>query len=322
MSNDGYAPDWLEVEKQLGGRPALQEPWQEYRAQYDPLLAALASQWQPLDASIATTDQQIDENVGVRIFTPPASGDSKLPICLHLHGGGFLAGNLDSEAPHCRYIASKLPCIVVSVEYRLCPEHKLPIPIDDCCTAFEWAYSNAERLGGDPAKCFVLGGSAGAALALQTVQRLVSKAETKSRVRTCIAFSPIAVHPKAVPEKYISIYTAYTDNAVDTPVITAKVMLQTFPACGMEAAPRDPDFLPVWNDNLKHFPPTWISTCGKDPLRDDGVVLERTMEDVGVRVKRVHYEGYPHYFHIFPTLEKRVQFMDDVVSGINWAFGK
>jgi versiconal hemiacetal acetate esterase len=71
--------------------------------------------------------------------------------------------------------------------------------------------------------------------------------------------------------------------------------------------------------NLKDFPPTYISTCGKDPLRDDGKVLELMLKKEGVPVKRDHYDGVPHYFWMFPGVEEDLNFLENVAKGAQWA---
>ncbi len=97
----------------------------------------LAAQAPPLDTSVETRDETAD-GVPVRIYTPPGVAGKKLPLVVYIHGGGYLLGNLDTEDPWCRFIAKETPSIVVSVDYRLSTEHKLPVMLDDCVTAYKW----------------------------------------------------------------------------------------------------------------------------------------------------------------------------------------
>lgn len=162
-AEDGYNPEWLEVptptpfpppfstkqpvtnpllqlEKALGSRPILHGTASEIIQQYNGLGAILASQLPPPDASVSARDEKIDDNVTVRIYTPDAdaTGGKKLPLGVYIHGGGYICGNLDTEDPICRALAHHVPCVVVSVDYRLGPEHKLPVMTNDCIAAYKW----------------------------------------------------------------------------------------------------------------------------------------------------------------------------------------
>jgi acetyl esterase len=97
--------------------------------------------------------------IPVRIYTPEGSGP--LPILVYFHGGGWVIGNLDTHDASCRTLANLSGAIVMSVDYRLSPEHKFPAPFDDCFAAARWAVENAASLGGDPARVAIGGDSAG-----------------------------------------------------------------------------------------------------------------------------------------------------------------
>lgn len=97
----------------------------------------LASQMPPPDTSIATKDETVD-GVSIRIYTPEGAEGKKLPVGVFTHGGGYICGNLDSEDPVCRIVAKNTPCIIVSVDYRLGPKHKMPAMLDDTVTAYKW----------------------------------------------------------------------------------------------------------------------------------------------------------------------------------------
>lgn len=90
------------------------------------------------DLIFQTGDEAITNEVKTRIYTPPGATDKKLPLIVFLHGGGWLAGNLDSEDHICRNVCAEISCIVVSVDYRLFPDVNFPLPIDDCYNAYQW----------------------------------------------------------------------------------------------------------------------------------------------------------------------------------------
>jgi len=127
----------------------------------------------------------------------------------------------------------------------------------------------------------------------------------------------MAIHPSACPEGYQETYHSYNELA-DAAVINAVALQMAFQLSGADEAPTSPEYFVVHSDHLKDFPPTWISSNGQEALRDDAIVLERSLRETSVPVKRLLYEGYPHWFHVYPTLEKRVDFMNDIVDGIHW----
>ena len=112
----------------------------------------------------------------------------------------------------------------------------------------------------------------------------------------------VTAHPESIPVEYKSQYTAYTDNKSGVPIIDAATMQTFFEAAGTNY--HDEKVFVTLSKNLKDFPPVYIATCGKDPLRDDGRVLEAMLKKEGVKTKSDHYEGVPHYFWLFPGIER------------------
>lgn len=91
----------------------------------------------PPDLTVKTRDTS-GNGVPVRIYTPEGAEGKSLPVGVYYHGGGYVLGNLDSEDALCRYIAKHTPCIIVSTDYRLAPEHKIPAILEDSVSAFKW----------------------------------------------------------------------------------------------------------------------------------------------------------------------------------------
>lgn len=114
-----------------------------------------------------------------------------------------------------------------------------------------------------------VGASAGGGLALSVANQIV-KSGDKSRIQGIVAMVPTTAHPESIPADYKSQYTAYTDNASEVPVIDADSMRIFYEQAGVD--PKDEKAFVTLSKNLHEFPPTYISTCGKDPLRDDGKV--------------------------------------------------
>jgi versiconal hemiacetal acetate esterase len=128
----------LQLEEVLGGRTALKGTAEEFRAQFDGLLGMLAPLYPPPTDAVSTKDGDVD-GIAYRIYTPVAASKSgPLPVGLYTHGGGFVVGNLDAEDVLCRAIAEHAGVILVSVDYRLAPEHKAPAQLTDSLNVLKW----------------------------------------------------------------------------------------------------------------------------------------------------------------------------------------
>ncbi|KAL5333936.1 Alpha/Beta hydrolase protein [Aspergillus crustosus] len=122
-----------------------------------------------------TEDIKVNAKLTVRTYTHTAgpAGSNPLPVGLYFHGAGFCCGDLESEDTFCRLLAEHLPCLVISVVYRLAPDHKAPAQLDDALEAWNWAYNNASILNGDGGRYCTVGQSAGGNLALTLAPRLI-----------------------------------------------------------------------------------------------------------------------------------------------------
>lgn len=176
-------------------------------------------------------------------------------------------------------------------------------------------WENAVALGGNQDTVFAIGESAGACLAMQVTRAFIEKGQ-KSLVRGVVALCPLAAHPASVPKKYREIYTAYDENGEGVPMVDRKVMETFFESAKMD--PMDPSHFITVSDDIGGFPPTFIVTAEKDPLRDDGVVMHEMLRDNGVMVERQHYLGVGHVFWSFPMLKKRDIFLKDTCEGIKF----
>lgn len=130
---------------------------------------------------------------------------------------------------------------------------------------------------------------------------------------------PVTAHPSSIPAAYKSHYTAYVENASGVPVIDKGTMDTFFSAAAVD--PHDEKVFVTLSKGLKEFPKTYIATCGKDPLRDDGKVLNQMLEKYGVETRWDFYEGVPHYFWLMPGAERGGEFLDNVVGGARFVLG-
>ncbi|KAJ8071148.1 hypothetical protein OCU04_001488 [Sclerotinia nivalis] len=317
-STEGYKPEWLELEKALGTRPLLTGTPADIERQFNELITSLAAQAGPPDSSVQTRDTSAD-GVPVRIYTPPNTSDKKpLPLGVYYHGGGCCVGNLDSEDSCCRYIAKTVPCILVSVDYRLGPKYKMPVMLDDSLKAFEWAWNHASELNADPTQTFTIGGSAGGCLALTVANDLIATGK-QDHIKGIVALVPATAHPSSIPAAYKDHYKSYEENASGVPILDRETLNTFFEA--IDADFHEERLFMTLSKHLDKFPPTYIATCGKDPLRDDGKVLEMMLRDKGVQTKSDHYEGVPHYFWIFPGIKGGDEFLENVCQGVKFVLG-
>jgi versiconal hemiacetal acetate esterase len=130
----------------------------------------------------------------------------------------------------------------------------------------------------------------------------------------------VAAHPDWVPEAYAEQYTAYTENGPGVPIIDATTMKTFFEVAG--ADPMDVKVFVSLSEDLKQFPPTYIATCGKDPLRNDGEIFKAMLKEEGVKTKSNQYEGQLHCFWMIPGISGGEEFLQDVVKGTQWALGQ
>jgi versiconal hemiacetal acetate esterase len=125
------------VEKELGTRPVLHGTAEELRGQFAGLGQFLATQYPPPSPAVKADDHDIG-GIRARVYTPRDPHNEPLPVAVYAHGGGFVLGNLDTEDPLCRAVVENTRSIIVSIEYRLAPEHRAPAQIDDMVKGFEW----------------------------------------------------------------------------------------------------------------------------------------------------------------------------------------
>ncbi|KIM93847.1 hypothetical protein OIDMADRAFT_136842, partial [Oidiodendron maius Zn] len=163
-------------------------------------------------------------------------------------------------------------------------------------------------------KVFTAGTSAGGGLALNVTDALIEEGHG-SYVQGVVAIVPITAYPSSVPVEYKSQYTSYEENGSGVPIIDASTMKTLFEAAGCKY--DDPRTFVTLSQNLSQFPPTYISTCGKDPLRDDGKVLEAMLKKLDVKTRSDHYSGVPHSFWLFPNMHGE-DVLANAVSGAQW----
>jgi acetyl esterase/lipase len=225
-------------------------------------------------------------DVPVRVHRPEAA-EHDGPALLMIHGGGWIMGDLESEDVAARVATSRLGCVVVTVEYRLSPEHRYPAALEDCLTALTWIAEGSRRLDIDPARVGVSGTSAGGALA--AALSLVTRERGGPKIRfLCLDI------PMLDDRLSTSSMVAYSDTPVwNTPEAEASWDSYLGPgARGTDSVP--PAAAPAREVDLAGLPPTLVMTCQFDPLRDEGLEYARRLLEAGVPTEVVNFAGTFH----------------------------
>ncbi|MGY4539137.1 acetyl esterase [Mucilaginibacter sp. UYNi724] len=223
-------------------------------------------------------------NIHVRIYTPK-TGKAAYPVIVYYHGGGFVIANLDVYDASANVLADKTDAIVVSVAYRLAPEHKFPVAHNDAFAAYKWVVNNAASIKGDPEKIAVAGESAGGNLAINTA---IKARDSKIMIPTAIvAVYPIAGSDMATP--------SYTKNAAAKPLDKPMMMWFVKNYLNNMAEGKDPR-INLIAANLKGLPPTTVITDEIDPLQSEGMTLVEKLKAAGVTVDSKNWNGVTHEF--------------------------
>jgi acetyl esterase len=223
--------------------------------------------------------------LAARLYVPEHE-QSPLPLLVYLHGGGWVRGSLDSHDNVCRLLAREAGVLVLSVDYRLAPEHPFPAAVDDAYAAFLFACNNAKELGADPAAVAVGGDSAGGNLTLVTAQLAVADGGP-------VPAFLLAFYPATDFSVKRRSYELFRDGFLLTESATDWYRERYLPD---ESAARDPRASPLLAEDLSGMPPTYIATAGFDVLRDEGEAYAARLREAGVPVAIRRHRGLIHAF--------------------------
>ena len=218
-------------------------------------------------------------DVPVRIYWPPIETHDDLPVVVFYHGGGWSIGDLDTHDHVARAHAVGAAAIVVSVDYRLAPEHPFPAGVEDAWAALQWVGEHAAELGGDPSRIAVAGDSAGGNLS--AVMALRARDAGGPPLVFQLLWYPVAVGDLSAP--------SFTENA-DAPILNREVigafMTWYLPGVDMsDTASLPTDVAPANAASLAGLAPAFIGTAEHDPLRDDGGKYAEMPSAAGVPVE-------------------------------------
>jgi acetyl esterase len=214
-----------------------------------------------------------------RLYVPAQEGEALL---VYIHGGGHVLGSLDSHDQTCRFLAREGRLRVLSVDYRLAPEHPFPAAVEDCLAAFEWAVENAGDLGADAARLAVGGDSAGGNLAAVVSQLAGRKPAMQLLIYPVCDFSQKRESYRLFRDGFLLTERGmdwYRDHYLPSP-----------------DAARDPRASPLLAEDLSGAPPTYMTIAGFDPLRDEALAYARRLEEAGADLTLDVHAGLIHGF--------------------------
>jgi acetyl esterase len=221
-----------------------------------------------------------------RWYVPAGAEGDRPGVFVYLHGGGWSLGDLDGFDRVCRALANASGAGVLSVDYRLAPEHPFPAAVDDAEAALRWAAAEApDALGADSDRLAIGGDSAGANLAAVVARRARDAAGPPLRAQ-------VLVYPVTDLRMASASYSQFADN----PLLDRARMEAHREEYLAGADPEDEDASPLLAEDLRGLPPAFIVTAGHDVLRDDGAAYAARLQEAGVPVKRVHYADMAHGF--------------------------
>ncbi|HEY1933350.1 MAG TPA: alpha/beta hydrolase [Acetobacteraceae bacterium] len=236
----------------------------------------------------------------------------KLPALIYYHGGGWLLGDLDSHDVVCRRFANIARCRVVSVDYRMAPEHKFPASVDDSAAATRWAIANADSLGIDASRVAVGGDSAGGNLA--AVMALMARDGT---------LPPLVFQLLIYPATDMMMTTVSSQTITGGVPLTSATM-RWFINHYMRGRDDERDWRasPLRAVDLAGTAQALVLTCAYDPLCDEGIAYARRLEREGVRVTHMHFSDQPHGFmsmgRIIRAADVAIDMMGAVLKKALW----
>jgi acetyl esterase len=229
--------------------------------------------------------------IGLRIYRP--EGEGLLPAVFYFHGGGFCTGSIDLVDPICRLLTNRSGCVVISVDYRLAPEHPYPAAVMDAYVAISWVGAYGENFGVDPSRLAVVGESAGATVATAACMLIRDKNLGDPEIKLQILLCPVTDLVKFETPSY----QEYGEGHLLT---TAMMRAwKGYYLTGVEERVAETYCSPVREPNLNDLPPAIIVTAEYDPLRDEGEAYGQLLLINGVMAEVRREEGMIHNFFWF-----------------------
>ena len=286
MPLDPRAKRFLDMLATAGGTDPPRLTVHDRREAFRKLMSLSAS-----DVGIGCVEDRVlagpDAPVGIRIYTPAATAAGQLPGLVYFHGGGLVAGGVDTHEWVCRMLANDTGCRLVSVDYRLAPEHKFPAAVVDGHAATTWVIKHAADLGIIRHRIAVGGDSAGSTLAMVVCQTV--KQTQTPKLAAQLLLCPITDFAAETESRRTFAESRLLNKA------TMDRDLEHYLPAGVDAT--DPRISPLRASDFSGLPPAYIHTAEFDPLRDEGKAYADRLTRAGVEVKYTCHQGMVHLFY-------------------------
>jgi len=249
--------------------------------------------------------------IPVRVYAPEGEEEPR-PGVVYFHGGGFVMGSLETHDATCRSLANASGCTVVSVDYRLAPEHPFPAAPEDCYAATRWVASHGAELGIDPDRLAVAGDSAGGNLAAAV--SLMARDRGGPALRHQVLIYPVADHGFDTP--------SYRENAEG--YLLSRQLMEWFWGhyLARESDADHPYASPLRAPDASKLPPALVLTAEFDPLRDEGEAYAERLRAAGVPTRLSRYDGMIHgFFSMAEAMEPGRRAVDEVAAALRRALG-
>jgi len=291
---------------QDAGRPAYETlPPSEAREYYRAARPIVNPDPPALESSKPLSISAPHGAIPARIYTPKAlrKNNGLAPCLVFFHGGGWVIGDLDTHDVVCQKLAHEGELIVISVDYRLAPEHKFPAAADDAITATKWVADNARQFGIDAAHLLVGGDSAGGNLA--AVVALAARDGDGPKLAGQVLVYPATDFAMEHP----------SHSEPETSILLTHSVIKWFCNHYLNSAADIENWKasPARAKTLAGLPPAYVLTAGADPLRDEGAEYAARLKEAGVPVT---YRHFPGQFHGFFTMGKLLQQANVAVTEI------
>ena len=252
-------------------------------------LRALAAMADDGSAPAVATDRPFEGPAGavpLRLYAPVGVGQQALPALVFFHGGGWVAGDLDTHDGFCRRLCAASGWRVVAVDYRRAPEHPFPAALDDCLAATRWTAANAAALGIDACRLGVGGDSVGAGLAAAVALSLRDGGDVRLALQLLVC--PILDVGRSAGSR---------ETFAEACFISRAAFVRDLANYAPGVAADDPRLSPLRAASLAGLPPAVIHTAEFDPFRDEGEAYAAQLASAGVPVRAHRHDGMIHYFY-------------------------
>ena len=249
--------------------------------------------------------------VPVKVYRPKAA-KGELPALIFIHGGGFKTCSVETHDFVPSYIAANAGILAFNVEYRLAPEHKFPVGLEDCYQAVQWVFKNAKQLGADTNHIMVGGDSSGGTFSAAIAQMAHSRGDVS--IAKQILIYPATEFTGTIKKRSAEVYTMVGSSGDEPASPISPLMLEYL--SDPEKEVWNPYVSPMLAEDLSGLPEALFIEAECDALVDDGLIYAKLLQDAGVPVTCKVYNGMPHAFVLrtydetFAALDEICQFID------------